>query len=394
MKKLSAILLLLFTTLCAGAQTISGLVLDEKGAPIPGATIFITNSKYITAADKKGEFAFYGIKPGGYEVVVRSIGFLPHVQSVMVQNEALKLTVRLKESNDQLKAVTIDGSGNRERYMKIFVRNFIGETTNAKQCTIVNPQVIHFSYNKKSASLKVKADDLIIVENRALGYRLKYLLREFEVFTKTFTCVNIGSPYFEELQGTADEQKQWDLNRRKAYLGSARHFIRSVMSNATWTEGFICYRIPEHISQEDFAAAPVEKNIDSLFVADAGKSFKVMHCPLVQIGSISTRLALYVVYVGPKVAERVYKSGTRGFDTRRDEPSMLVPQVDAIRIDRNGGISPSKSAVVTGYWSKMRIANLTPIEYSAVASPQTDADADSHFTVKKEVGIQDIHVIE
>ena len=44
--------------------SISGTVSDNKGSPVPGATVFITNSKYVTATDNDGKFNFSDIQPG------------------------------------------------------------------------------------------------------------------------------------------------------------------------------------------------------------------------------------------------------------------------------------------------------------------------------------------
>lgn len=369
MKKILCIILL-FTALGAKAQgnyQIGGRVTDENGQTIPGATVFITNSKNATATNNSGSFTFSNMRPGTYEVVIRFIGFAPDVQNVSVRDKDVNIVVRLKASIATLKAVNIDGSSNRAKYMKLFIKNFMGEMANASQCKILNPEAISFSYNKKNAVLKASSDDMLLIENHALGYNIKYLMREFEVQLNTAICINSGSPYFEEMAGTAQQQKLWDKNRRKAYLGSARHFFRAIINGTAQKEGFVCYKIPANLNQEEFGKTPHVKQIDSLFLPDSNHNFKTMATPIVVMGNDTMRLSLYIIYLGPDAAERFYKRGYLGFDSSQNPASIINPQVDEITIDKNGGISPPKSFVTTYYWSKLRMANLTPMEYSAEA---------------------------
>src|SRR6201999_2464287 len=57
--------------------TIHGIVSDEKGEALPGAVVYITNSKYIMATDNEGAFGFNNIQPGTYEVAIKMLGFDP-----------------------------------------------------------------------------------------------------------------------------------------------------------------------------------------------------------------------------------------------------------------------------------------------------------------------------
>jgi hypothetical protein len=81
-----------------GSYFIKGTVSDESGNVVPGAIVFITNSKYITTTNDAGEFSFDDIQPGSYEVVIKMLGFNPAVLSVDVQTRPVKIIAVLTES--------------------------------------------------------------------------------------------------------------------------------------------------------------------------------------------------------------------------------------------------------------------------------------------------------
>ena len=344
---------------------------------IPGATVFITNSKYITATNSEGKFSFNNIQPGTYEATFKMLGFDPVMQAVTVRDKSVDMMIRLKETNVILNTVTIKAKSvpekNRANNMQLFIDNFIGQTVNAEQCTILNPEVLHFHLDKDKKMLSATADDLVVIENRALGYTVKYLLTQFELNMDNHTCITAGSPYFEELKGTAAQQRKWDDNRRLAYLSSSRHFFRAVMNNTAKEEGYAVYRLPNPPGQKDLTGRQLNKlNIDSLFIS-AGKNFKALISnPLIR-GIDSTRVPLYVVYTGEKQAARFYKTGQPidlALSPKPSQVSELKPLADTILVDNNGSTIPNKGFIYyNGYWEWEQVADLTPLDYF-VTGPQ------------------------
>ena len=220
--------------------SISGTVTDEKGETLPGVIVYINNSTYITSTDNTGKYNFDNIEPGNYQVIAKMIGFIVDIQTVIIENKSISLNNKLSVSNTMLKMVTINGKvdPNRKKYMELFTRNFIGETPNAADCKILNPEVINFDYDKKEDVLNASADDFIIIENRSLGYMLKYTLTMFQYDIKHNIYSATGYPYFEPMQATTSQQKKWDKNRMEAYLGSKRHFIRALSNKTVQKDGF------------------------------------------------------------------------------------------------------------------------------------------------------------
>ena len=88
--KVSLILLLAFglasASFAQGRQTgsIHGIVIDEEGNPLPGATITVSGpalmgtKSYVTG--NEGKFRFVALLPGVYEVMVEMPGFKPYIR--------------------------------------------------------------------------------------------------------------------------------------------------------------------------------------------------------------------------------------------------------------------------------------------------------------------------
>lgn len=76
-------------------------------------------------------------------------------------------------------------------------------------------------------------------ENKALGYRIQYLLTKFEYHLEERSFFYSGYPQFQEmLPKNNDEKKRWAKKRQEAYQGSIMHFMRALYNNQLEQEGF------------------------------------------------------------------------------------------------------------------------------------------------------------
>ncbi|MDB4924007.1 carboxypeptidase-like regulatory domain-containing protein [Mucilaginibacter sp.] len=355
--------------------SISGTVKDENGTILTGVIVFITNTKKATSTDGYGKFILNGLPTGDYELVAKMVGFTNHIETIKIKDKSININIKLKESNTLLNVVTIKAippGKQSKRDLKSFIKNFIGTSVNAAQCKILNPEVLNLHPGKKGQYiLEANADDFLIIENDALGYKIKYLLKKFIYYYKYDICYYDGSPYFEELEGNEQQKKQWANNRRKAYMGSYRHFFRSVMNNTSRTEGFYTYVLNK--------SAPWLKpfNIDSLAVT-INKDHKEFI--LKPYGTL--RPDLYIYYT--RIAYEEYE------DIKNVSQLTWVTQcIDTVMIDKNGSTSSagyelfnSRSAIngnrgITdgvgfsfwGKWTYQRVADMTPLDYFAEQLP-------------------------
>jgi hypothetical protein len=114
----SRLLLFLFTCLLpllAATQTgtIKGQVTDERGMPLPFATIAIRETLQGTTCDNLGHFLLADLSPGIYTIEVRFVGYEPRIlQEVQVSNNNPSVHyITLLRSTSELDEVVVNASG-------------------------------------------------------------------------------------------------------------------------------------------------------------------------------------------------------------------------------------------------------------------------------------------
>lgn len=108
------------------SQTVSGVVLDEKGDPLPGTTVAIEGTSLSAATDLKGRYEIK-LEPGTYTLRVSFIGYTPasHKINVTAGNN-IKQNISLSTDNSSLQQVEI--TGRKEKTYKT-KSTFIGNKT-------------------------------------------------------------------------------------------------------------------------------------------------------------------------------------------------------------------------------------------------------------------------
>src|SRR5881394_2312070 len=87
-------------------DTLSGHVTDSDDAPVPAATVLISELHRVATSSADGAFRLADIPPGEYTVIVRHIGFAPFAHEVAVHGPTT-LTVTLRRAPVWLEPVTI-----------------------------------------------------------------------------------------------------------------------------------------------------------------------------------------------------------------------------------------------------------------------------------------------
>lgn len=230
----------LFLSLPAFSQkTIKGRVVDDKTkAPIAGSSVFISNTSRGTVSDKDGHFELNDVPTGKYDLVISSIGYETNVFSFSTDELPLQLRIELQVRVRELDNVTVEPSIEEgwDKWGKSFTDNFIGRIPNATKCKIKNYKAIRFRYYRKSNRLIAYSDEPLILENKALGYKITYQLEDFEINFKENTSLFAGYPLFEEMDDTP--KSKIVRNRDEAYYGSMSQFMRCVYNNNLIQNGF------------------------------------------------------------------------------------------------------------------------------------------------------------
>lgn len=235
---------------CIQAQSLSGIVLSsETKMPVAFASVYLANTSVGTTTSEKGEFVIQNFPNGRYELVVSSIGYETYqtvVQSNKLEFVTLYLKIRAKEL-DEVVVQSYEKDG-WNKWGKLFLESFIGTSAFAQNCSIKNYKAIRFRFNKKENTLVAFANETLLIENKDLGYLIKYDLIDFTYHFRTSLLFYSGYPFFTPIEtGKKRKQIRWEKNRNEAYKGSIMHFMRALYRNTFEEENFELrrlYRIP------------------------------------------------------------------------------------------------------------------------------------------------------
>ncbi len=336
--------------------TVAGIVTDESGVIQKGATVFISGSKKITTTDDAGQFEFNAIDAGTYQLSVKLLGFYPFTENIQVHDKPVKINVRLKVKTVVLNQVVIGGGDNWEANYAIFKDQFLGTSDNAKQCIITNPKVLFFGSASKNV-LTAEADEFLVIENNKLGYRIRYLLKNFE-FVKTLLRTKYdGDTNFEEMEGTPEMKAKWAKNRADAYSGSLMHYLRSVYNNTALKEGFITHQLKLQ-----------QKGMGKILVADSRLLATNTFVTPIDTSFISLKFKSILIDYAPEEAANMRNKGIDTSSIRaavlgRTMGSVLNLFLDKAIVDRKGSYTDYRTFLVQGYWGRRRIGDQLPFEY-------------------------------
>jgi hypothetical protein len=107
---MKALLTLYFLTvvLIASAQVkISGLIKDERGQVVSGASVFLENTYDGASSDADGKFDFGTNEQGEKVLLVKFIGYKDFYKTLYIRDQDFVLDITLEETINELQAVTI-----------------------------------------------------------------------------------------------------------------------------------------------------------------------------------------------------------------------------------------------------------------------------------------------
>ncbi len=376
---------------------IGGKITDAtSGSAIGGCSVFINSTSKGTTSSSDGRFELHQVPMGNYELIVSSVGYETYVLPYGAKQMPLHLEIQLKRKSTELSAITIEpyDKNGWQKWGKVFTDNFVGKTMYANECKIKNPEVLRFSFSNRRNRLKVVADDPLIVENKALGYEVKYDLTEFSVDYNTKVVLYLGYPLFVDL-GTTNQKRQhrWQANRQQAYLGSLTHFMRCLYLNDLDQEGFQLHRriqVPNWEKQRVMKVYKPYKPVADTFRVKGGSEAMVSTNQPSPYPADSVRYYQWVLLKPDSYPSLVSIHSAAGLvspidDNHRDlfftdtlfiiyaNPSLgvfeqsqiLLTTPAKVTLEPNGHYYPPTEILTMGYWAESeKIANLLPLDYA------------------------------
>ena len=351
------ILFSLHTTALSQYIFLTGNVSDASGNPLQGASVFAQNTTIGTATDATGNFKIW-LPAGGHDLVVSFTGYNNESVRVNAADNNRHLTFKMEPKAKEMADVAIVATNEvKDGWVKhgaFFVEQFIGRTYNSRECYIRNPDVLKFYHYRRSNRLKVIASEPLLVENRSLGYNIRYDLDSFTHDYKSGVSLYTGSPLFEEMVATDSSEKlRWTLARKTAYTGSLLHFMRSVYNKDLANDGFEVQFVMRNSDKE--YAVKLEDFYNSLRYAKDDSTGLV-------------KLDPYQKHVGVIYSKEKPEENYNLFN--EDEPGNFQFSVlnflpaSPLYIEQNGYFFEQSDTSLDGYWTWQRVADLLPYNYT------------------------------
>ncbi|MCE7044318.1 carboxypeptidase-like regulatory domain-containing protein [Dyadobacter sp. CY312] len=397
-KQLLTILLILLSFAgIAQNKLVTGRVADATtNEPLEFVTIFITNTTMGTTTDEKGSFSI-SLPPGRYEMVVSMVGYGPIVHPIEVTPEKSPQAIlfKLTQTETALNSVSVKAKRDPSWYdnLELFKTNFLGRSEVASQCKLTNPENLIIVFDPVNGTLKVESKDLMVIENPVLGYKVSYLLVEFNYDLNQKYVSYLGYPRFEPLKGSKAKQKRWEKNRLKAYNGSAMHFVRTLRQQKLEEEGYNLRRLiripnPDRPSEEEFAEArrqlyalgnsttltenhPLNKILAKTSlpkILEKLDTTRVSYSEYISERGDDVSLSFdgyfQIVYTGEK-EEPAYVAASSPFRKRQPtyQTSVVSMKEKQVLLETSGSISDPLALVFEDYWGWEKVGDMLPLDY-------------------------------
>ena len=337
--------------------TLQGRVVDAKtGDPLAGAHVFLAGSTLGTTTDRDGRYRLAHLPPGLHEIAASMLGY--EHQSHRLLLSATDTTIfdfQLKLTVTALGEVFVAATRPEQwrRHLETFEQLFLGTTDNAERCTLLNPEVLDFTDD--DGRLRAEASAPLLIENRALGYRVHYYLKEFEVVQGVLRY--LGIPRFDELEPrNKRERRRWERRRRKTYEGSLQHFLATLFATGN-------IKNAKKAGFEVSVAPQFELDPFSTFAVRSGSLLRPAAEPNSRLLAFEDHLQ--VVYT-PDV-RLPSSSGVPGLSSASppldDYASWITLTDGPAEIDRFGHLFDPYAVTTYGRWSQERIAEILPRDY-------------------------------
>lgn len=374
-------ILFLVSHYTCGQLLIQGQVLNGANQePLQFANVFLSGTTRGTRTDENGSFSLNDVPPGKFDLIVSFVGFMTLKTTIQTQSQQ-KYRFILKPIDIQLNDVAIVArrkpNPDRSEQLDFFIDNFIGKTQNAKKCKLLNPEVLSFS--RKGDSLVAKANEALINENYALGYKLKIQL---DAFTYNYALNRLSfeaNPVFEPIKSrNLREAQRWYENRRIAYFGSVMHFGRSLYKHELAKEGFTFQRVTERWNNRGelkMIGLPGDTTVSARSLIS---SKKLIELPMANYKTLidsvrSTPTEPVIVFTG--LIQVIYTKEKESYEFQRErraredinkevfQRSLLRMLVPSFTVEPNGQFWPPHSFRAEGYWTWELLADDLPFDY-------------------------------
>lgn len=367
------------------AQMVTGKTVNDAGHTVAGVQIYLDGTKTGTISAADGSFTLDIAGKNSGNLVFSKENYETFIIAVSgVPDKNLKVVLLKSNDIEEIRIIPYTEEAYRN-YIDYFLDQFIG--SDREHVRIKNQRTLKFAYDKTNKTLKVKAPQTLIIENKNLGYEITYNIVDFLADFNTKTVRNTGTSFFRETRNT-DKVR---LNRMNAYDGSLLHFFRCVYHDTVTSEGFIVnqvikvpnpeyptgqeleqlkafaeiaskngtFNLPADIldiserkrTQQPFARAIVKTRIpDTDYIKRTGSEVLFSFKDILQVN--------YPKYEYELKGKTFLKSRTAIVIS-----SFLHPDGETFEVSEDGNISTPDLLITEGDFTKNKLENMLPLDY-------------------------------
>lgn len=370
----------LMTIFSVFPATITGMVTDtQTGKPLEFASVFIAGTTFGTNTRMDGSFSLSYTPGGSSQLIVAHLGYQTYSITATEIPTDKPLNVTLQVKPQQLSAVSVVGfDANRKANLADFVKGFLGDSEFGKKCTIVNTHVLHLERRRIPGKfleyeLIAFADSDLIIENKLLGYTIRYTLESF--YQTDYSTIFKGYPLFLDNLTLSKNQDKTLAYRERAYQGSQMHFFRSLFTKTLQKEGFEIYKVAKEAKSNLVYKNTYGLMADTIFVPEPGTYMVQTEKPLDLYDH------LYIVdksaalqYDQPFEVRFTLNGEDRAYGKNVDyykgmvrslgqQCTLAILEGNTVVFFPNGACKDAGTVVTIGYWGFKKVGEILPWDY-------------------------------
>ncbi|MEM6895629.1 MAG: carboxypeptidase-like regulatory domain-containing protein [Bacteroidota bacterium] len=164
---LAAIMLILYTNSLQSQEifSIAGKVLNQKGQPLPFATVIIKSMGIGTVSDSNGNYLLEGIKNGRHTLTINVLGFREQSRIVTIRKANLmNVDFRLEEDTEDLEEVVVLGKSDASKLQE-----------SAQAVTVVTTETVKLQ-TADLGEIMAKTEGVSVQRGGGLGSNARFAL--------------------------------------------------------------------------------------------------------------------------------------------------------------------------------------------------------------------------
>src|SRR5690606_40897556 len=125
--------------------TFSGIVSDEHGNPLVGASVSVGDAMSPQLTDQSGAFSFTGLSAGSYTLKVTYIGYTEYTETIRFDGGNTERSISLSPQSTLFEGATVTAKTETQQVREEVIRAVVGDTRGVAEELTTQSEVLHRS---------------------------------------------------------------------------------------------------------------------------------------------------------------------------------------------------------------------------------------------------------